>query len=110
MNATLANQLEKSLAQVLADLKNQNESYEFLKDFLTTSERENFAKRLMVAYYLKKGRSYANIKNNLKVSSATIADIATMMKSRGFELALKKLEAEEWATKWSEKIKSFVRK
>ena len=68
------------------------------------------AKRLAIAYWLKKGRSYQNIKNNLKVSSATIASVQSQMENPGFQLALKKIEADEWASNWSKKIKGFVGK
>ena len=73
---------------------------------------------MAIAYYLKKGRSYANIKENLKVSSATIASVQEITDTKGVQLAIKKVEAEEWANKWSEKIskawpfglKNYVRK
>lgn len=110
LNHILKNQIEKTLAQVLSDIKTPDEAIQFLSDFFTKAELESFAKRLAVAYWLKKGRSYTNIKNNLKVSSATIADVSTMSKTKGFELALKKLEAEEWANQWTQKIKKFVGK
>ena len=58
---------------------------------------------------LKKERSYENIKNNLKVSSATIASVQSMVGKPGFQLALKKIEAEEWASKWEEKIKKYIK-
>jgi len=104
INASLEKQIEKAFAQVLADLKTFQESYGFLKDFFKTSELEAYSKRLAVAYWLKKGRSYLNIKNNLKVSTATIAEIAGMMKKKGFSLGIRKLEAEEWASQWAKKI------
>ena len=109
IHTSLKNQIVKSLAQTLVDLKNQNEAEQFLKDFLNDSELETFAKRLAVSYWLKKGRSYSNIKENLKVSSATVATIQNLMGKSGFKLALKNLEADEWANVWSEKIKKFVK-
>jgi TrpR-related protein YerC/YecD len=109
LNSALKSQVKKTLAQTLADLKDVNESDKFLQDFLTDSEYEAFAKRLAIAYWLKKGRSYSNIKNNLKVSSATIATVQGMMEKAGFKLAIKKIEAEEWANQWSEKIKKFIK-
>lgn len=92
------------------DLKDIDEAYTFLQDFFNESELETFAKRLSIAYWLKKGRSYTNIKQNLKVSSATIASVQNLLDKTGVALALKKLEAEEWANVWAEKIKQFVRK
>ena len=94
---------------MVADLKDENEVETFLTDFFNESELETFVKRLAVAYWLKKGRSYSNIKDNLKVSSATIASIHESLKKPGVALAIKKLEADEWANVWSEKIRKFVK-
>lgn len=110
MNTTLKNQIQKTFVSVLSDFKNQNELQEFLNDFLTPKEFAGLAKRFSIAYWLSKKRSYTNIQNNLKVSSSTISEIATISKKPGFKLALKKLEADEWANQWSEKIKKLVKK
>lgn len=103
-NPSLKKQIIEAFAQTIADLRDLKETDNFLGDFLTGSEYEAFAKRLAIAYWLKKKRSYNNIKDNLKVSSATIATVQGMMDKPGFKLALKKMEAEEWASQWAEKI------
>jgi len=110
LNVSLENQITKTLAQTVLDFKDINEMVSFLKDFFNQTELETFVKRLAVAYWLKKGRSWKNIKENLKVSSATISTIQNQMEKPGFALALKKMEAEEWANVWAEKIQKFVRK
>ena len=110
INPSLKKQLIKTLAQTLADLNDISEADTFLNDFFTNSETEALAKRLAIAYWLKKGRSYSNIKENLKVSSATVASIQSSMNSPGLKLALKKIEAEEFANIWSEKIQKIVGK
>lgn len=110
LNPSLQNQIIKTLTQLLVDLKDTNEADTFLEDFFNKAELETYAKRLAVAYWLKKERSYTNIKENLKVSSATIATVEKLMKKPGFLLAIKKIEAEEWANVWAEKIQKFVRK
>jgi uncharacterized protein YerC len=110
LNPSFKSQLIKTFAQTLLDLEKPEEAETFLKDFFNEAELETFAKRLAVAYWLKKGRSYGNIKQNLKVSSATVAAAQELMGKPGFKLAIKKMEAEEWANVWSEKIKKFVRK
>ncbi|MBI2008506.1 hypothetical protein HYS82_02510 [Candidatus Amesbacteria bacterium] len=56
------------------------------------------------------GRSYENIKDNVKVSSATIAAVQQEMKREGWKMAMEKIMAEEWATKWNDKIKSLVQR
>ena len=110
LSPALKNQLAKTLIQTFSDFKNTSEIEVFLKDFFTDSELEAFSKRLAISYWLKKGRSYENIKTNLKVSSATIASVQTLMSRSGIVAALKKIEAEEWANIWAEKIKKFVKK
>ena len=107
---SLKNQITKLLAQSIADLKSLKEANTFLEDFLTVSEFESLSKRLAVAYWLRKRRSYSNIKRNLRVSSATVATIQSKIGSEGFQLALKNIEAEEWANLWSKRIKNFVGK
>lgn len=110
LNPSLHNQLVKTFSQLIVDLKNAEEVEIFLKDFFKESELDTFIKRISVAYWLKKGRSYTNIKNNLKVSSATIASVQSSLGSPGISLAIKKMEADEWANQWSEKIKQLVNK
>jgi uncharacterized protein YerC len=110
INPSLKNQIVKTFAQTLADLKDLDETLSFVKDFFTESELETYAKRLAVGYWLKKGRSYANIRDNLKVSSATIADVSFMIKEKGFEIGLSKVEADEWAELWTKKIKKLTKK
>lgn len=109
LNPSLKKEIENTLIQTVVDLRDLKETRTFLQDFFNQSEYEAFAKRLAIAYWLKKGRSYNNIKENLKVSSATIASVQSMMGKPGFKLALKKMEAEEWANQWAEKIKKIIK-
>jgi uncharacterized protein YerC len=110
LNPSLKEQIVKTFIQLVVDLKTPKEAEIFLRDFFNESELEAFTKRLAISYWLKKKRSYSNIKNNLKVSSATIASVQDMMERDGFKLALKKIEAEEWANQWAAKIKKIVGK
>jgi len=110
LNKSFKNQIIKTFAQTLLDFKNMDEMHQFLSDFFNDSELETFAKRLSIAYWLRKGRSYENIKTNIKVSSATIATIEKLSKKPGFALGVKKMEAEEWANIWAEKIQKFIKK
>ena len=109
INPSLEKQILSELIKTLADLKSAKEIQTFLVDFFNESELETFAKRLAVAYWLKKGRSYNNIKDNLKVSSATVATVQATLETPGIKLALKKLEADEWANQWTEKIKKIIK-
>jgi uncharacterized protein YerC len=109
LNPSFKRQIQKTLAQTICDIKDVENAHTFLKNYLTDVEYEVLAKRLAIAYWLRKGRSYNNIKNNLKVSSATIASVQSQIENSGFQMALKNLEAEEWASKWEEKIRKFIK-
>lgn len=102
----------KSLYQVLADLKKPAEVEMFLKDTLSETERTVLAKRLAIAYYLSKKKSYDLIRQDLRVSSATIANVQKWMESggKGLKTALKTIEADEWAGEMAEKVSLSVKK
>lgn len=97
------------LYQTIADIKNPQEAESFLKDLFSKTELSVMVKRLAVAYLLKNGKNYREIKERLKVSSATISSVAEQIeKGEGFKIALKKIEADEWAERWAEKIKNLM--
>jgi len=97
--------------QTLGDLRGKKEAEIFLNNFLTKMEKAKLAKRLMIAVYLEKNKSYDFIKKNLRVSSATIANVDKMMANNGgFSLALERIEIEEWATRTARKINNFLKR
>ncbi len=111
INRTIEKEIFNIFFQVISDLKDPKEVRTFFEDILGKTELTALAKRLAIAHYLDKGRSYQNIKETLKVSSATIASVDKIMKkSPGFKLALKKVEADQWAEKWAGKIESLFGK
>lgn len=110
INPRIEKQIFNIFYQVISDIKTPQEAKAFLEDILTKTELEAFAKRLAVAHYLERGRTYDNIKKNLAVSSATIATVQEQMgKGKGFALALRKIHAEEWADEWVKKISKLVK-
>ena len=110
INQILKDELTRTFANLVIDLRTPEDVKAFLKDFFNDSELETFIKRLGVFYWLKKGRSYNNIKENLKVSSATIATAQDSSQKTGIKLAMKLLEADEWANQWADKIKGIIKK
>ena len=104
INRQLQSQLTGLFYQVVADIGSDEEAKLFLDDFLTKTEMAVMVKRLAIAYYLKKGKSYQEIKNHLSVSSATISTVADLSKKHGFAVAFKKIANDEWADKWTQKI------
>jgi uncharacterized protein YerC len=110
MNSSLQKQIEIEFAQVIVDMRDLDEAQIFVRDFFNENERQTFVKRLAIGYWLKKKRGYITTKLNLKVSTATLAMVNIMSKKPGFQLALKKMEAEEWANQWADRIKGIVKK
>lgn len=94
---------------MLLDLKNRKEMETFLKDFFSDKELENYIQRLAIVYWLKKGRDNENIARNLSVTKKEIDNARKLLKKEGIKLAIKKIEADEWANVWSEKIKNFTK-
>lgn len=94
---------------MLVDLTKPGEVEAFLTDFFDEKELEKYIKRISIAYWLKKNRDKSNIRENLKASPSEVREAERLMKKEGVKLALKKIEAEEWANKWAEKIKKFAK-
>ena len=109
MNPSLKRQLLRTFSQMVDDLNGPKEVEKFLTDFFDEAEFEKYIKRLAIAYWLKKGRDTENIKRNLLATSKEISEVRTSLKKEGIKLALKKIEAEQWANVWSDKIKKFAR-
>jgi uncharacterized protein YerC len=95
---------------VLAEMDTPEEVKTVLGDVLTEAEKAAVLKRLGIAIYLDKGRSYEDIKNNIKVSSATIATVAESLGNPGWQEVIKRIKAEEWASEWTEKISKRIGK
>lgn len=110
MNSSLKRQLLRTFTQMVDDLKDQKEIEKFLTDFFSEEEFEKYIKRLAIAYWLKKGRDSENIKRNLLATPKEISEAKELLKKEGVKLAIKKIEADEWANQWVEKIKKFTKK
>lgn len=110
VNPIINKQVVSLWYQMIADIKTPSDAEIIFNDLLSEIEISAITKRLAVGYYLHKKRSYEVIKNNLKVSSATIATVQQDLKKPGWQLALQKVLADEWSTLWEKKIKSFFPK
>jgi len=94
---------------MIDDLKGPREIETFLIDFFDSKELEKYVKRISIAYWLKKGRDKENIKRNLLATPKEISEGQKSLNKEGVKLALKKIEAEEWANVWAERIKKVVK-
>lgn len=110
VNPILDKQIQEMWYQLVVDIKSREEAAQVLGSLLSETEMVAITKRLAVGYWLEKKRSYENIKENLRVSSATIAAIQQESKKAGWKLAMQKVMADEWASKMEDKIKSLFRK
>jgi uncharacterized protein YerC len=110
LNKTLERQMMEVWLQLLCDVRDTREMKTILTDLMTESEILAMAKRLSIAVYLDKGRSYEDIKNNLKVSSATIASVAETMGNPGMTEAINRVKADQWADEWSVKLSDVLSK
>ena len=103
----LQKELKSTFFQTLEDLKTKENFETFLNDFLDKKELEKLYKRLAISYWLKKGRSVENIKDNIGTTDKEIVAVKSKIGKTGYKLALRLMEAEEWANVWSEKIKKI---
>ena len=112
VNKQVEKRIFKSLYQVLADLRKPEDVEKFLDDVLSETEKTVLAKRLGIAWYLNKKMSYDVIRKDLKVSSATIATVQKGFEKgkEGMKLAIKAIEADEWAGEMANKVKESVKK
>lgn len=110
LNTNIKKQIEDIFYKLVEDINSASEAKLIFTDLLSETEQQAIVKRLAIAIFLDKGRSYENIKHYLKVSSATIASVTEKMGDPGMERALQKVKAEEWADDWSKKISSLVSK
>ena len=94
---------------LLSDLRHPDECQAFFESFLTKTEQNVFTKRLGITWMLHQGRSYEEIKKQLKVSSATISSVAGQMNGEGAQLIVNKLRVDDWAERWATKIMGFFR-
>lgn len=110
LNKNIEKQLSEMLLGVLAELRSPEEIKIVLGDLLTEAERTAMIKRLGIAVYLDKGRNYEDIKNTIKVSSATIASVAEGIGNPGWQEMIKRVKAEQWAVDWTNKISGSLKK
>lgn len=105
----LQKEITSTFFQTLEDIKTKKDFEIFFKDFFDNDELNKYSKRLAIAYWLKKRRSRENIKTNLNATVSEIKSVENKIESKGYKLALKLMEAEEWSNKWVEKFKKVLK-
>ncbi len=75
--------IQNTLWDALAYVKDEDSVKKFLEDLLTPTEKIMLSKRLAIAVLLVKNYDYRSISQVLKVSTTTIASVATWLKIAG---------------------------
>ena len=105
MNLTLKKEIENTFIQTIKDVSDLKI---VLNDLIGQENYEKLVKKLAIVYWLRKKRPKDVIKNNLEVTDKEIKETEKLMDKKGIKLAIKYMEAEEFANVWSEKIKKLV--
>lgn len=101
----------ETLLETIAGLTTKKSVSAFFEEFLTPTERIMFAKRLAVGLLIAKNYDYKEIRELLKVSTATIASYSAFYKySKGYKEVISKIlrdeKIEEFLLSLAEKIAS----
>ena len=82
------------LFEAILTLKNEEERYRFFEDVCTVNEIHAIAQRLQVAKLLNKKKTYTEIENETKASTATISRInkCLMYGADGYKIVLSRLK------------------
>lgn len=97
-------QLLEQLLVVIADLNNPKDVSLFFTNFFSATELNVFTKRLAILRALKQGKSYEEIKDELRVSSATISSMSELANSKAMEKVIKVIERDQKISALIEKI------
>lgn len=88
----------RNLCRAILLLKNENETYNFLKDLCTPNELASLAERWQICQSLSQGLSYREIQAHTKASLTTIGRVARFLKDepyQGYVTLLQKLKNRE---------------
>lgn len=99
----------ETLWEAFSKLNSSSEIKSFLGDLLSPIEKIMIAKRLAIAALLSRKYDYENIKDLLKVSSATISKVSiTLNFNKGYRLAIEKVARSEATREFWQDIESLL--
>lgn len=104
----LERQFHDLLIQIVRDIRNTSEAKAFVDEFLTPTEVQSILARLAIAYNFKKGRTANNITTNTGLTLQEIRKVSDLLDLAGYKLVVRKMEAEEFASKWTTRIKKIT--
>ena len=94
---TFRSQSIDRLFDVIQNLNNREECYDFFSDLCTIKELQDMAQRLDVAVLLEQGVNYQTISQQVNVSTATISRVSKCLNygSGGYKKAIEQLSLSE---------------
>jgi TrpR family protein YerC/YecD len=97
MNNRIKTEAVDHLLKAVLTLRNLEECYAFFEDVCTVNEILSLAQRYEVAKMLREGRTYIEISESTKASTATISRVNRSLRygTDGYELTFKRLEDSE---------------
>lgn len=95
LSTTQEHRLFAQLVTLLTDITAPDTMKEFLQLFFTDTEQSVFSKRLAILFLLDQGKSYEEISQELKVSSATISTIAALKEQPIMQKILKLIKRDQ---------------
>jgi len=97
ISTAVYNRILEIFFKSLAEVKMDEESRQFIRDFLTPTEQIMLAKRLAIAFLLEKEYDFRTVVKILRVSLTTVARVNLMRKygGQGYQKMVKKLLSEE---------------
>lgn len=95
VNPKLKDPLVDQLSRALLTLKTVEECYRFLEDVCTIGEVKALSQRLEIARLLFTGRTYEEVEQRVRASSATISRVRRFLEygADGYRLVLTRLGA-----------------
>lgn len=95
---------------VISSLQDSSDIEDFLDDFLSPVEKIMLAKRLCIAVLLAKGYTYPEIKQILRVTPSTIANVSLNLKysGKGYKKMVEKILSKEKSDEFWERIKDIL--
>lgn len=83
----------KYLYKAIISITNEEDCVAFLDDLLSQHELDSLASRVYSAKLLKEGKTYLDVIDIVKISSATLARISKCVKNgKGYNTVLPKIE------------------
>ncbi|OGG01901.1 hypothetical protein A2Z33_01520 [Candidatus Gottesmanbacteria bacterium RBG_16_52_11] len=110
VNKDIFYEIRDEFLWVLADLRNADDVKAFYSDFFTKTERIMFAKRLAIAFMIRQGMKYDDIRRVLHVSTSTISAVAAWMEKGGdgVKRVIDRLSAEHKMLQFWKKVRREV--